>query len=277
VLIERGATAEAGAVLARAFRDVPDHPALWLVRGELCLQEELFDDATAAFQAARAAGAEGRAIVAGLARAENGRAIALSEAGKDSEAAFAFKRAADLDPRFAPPHVNLGALLQRMGRPRRARAHYRRALALHPGNGVAHFNLGLLHRGEGDLAGAERAFDAALSADPPHPHARRELAITCAERGDYAQAIHHFEEELRLSRRPDAWVYANLGLAYARAGDRARAKDALLEALRLDADHAHALTNLAALYAAEGRAREAAVLLRRARAAGNSGRPPASK
>ncbi len=277
VLIERGAGAEARLVLEPAMAAAPNHPALLIVEGELHVHHELIDAATASFEAARAAGADARAVNAGLARVENARGIALSDEGRGSEAAFAFKRACDLDPTWAPARVNLGALLQRLGKRASARAHYQQAITLDPKNGVGHLNLGLLCRAEGDLAGAARAFAGALRADPPHVAARRELALTCAERGDYARAIALFEEELRVTRRPDASVYANLGLAYAKNGDTLHAEAALRQALVVDGRHLRALTNLSALYAGQGRYLEAATLLRRARELGNSAAPPASK
>jgi Flp pilus assembly protein TadD len=277
VLIERGTTTEARAVLEQGFASSRASAALWLVRGELELAEDRPEPATAAFERARDLGARLRAVNAGLARAENLRAIALTDQRRPTEAAFAFKRAADLDPRWAPPHINLGALLHQLGRTRSAREHYRRALEIDPRNGIAHFNLGLLCRSENDLAGAQRCFTAALRADPPHPHGRRELALVCAERGDHACAVALLEEELRVTRRADASVYANLGLAYAKNGERASAEAALRQALTIDQRHAHALTNLAALCAADGRYLEAAALLRRAREHGNSPSAPASK
>jgi Flp pilus assembly protein TadD len=277
VLIERDSTSEARAVLGHALEHAQASAALWVVLGELELAVDDQEAATRAFDRARQLGAPPHVVDAGLARVENARGVALSDAGHATEAAFAFKRAADLDRRWAPPHVNLGALLQQMGKARGAREHYRRALELDPRNGVAHFNVGLLFRAAGDLPGAQRAFGEALRADPPHAHARRELALVCAERGDYGLAAALLEEELRVTRRPDATVYANLGLAYARQGERESAEAALRQALVLDRRHANALMNLAALCAADGRYMEAAALLRRAREPGNSAGPPASK
>jgi Flp pilus assembly protein TadD len=142
---------------------------------------------------------------------------------------------------------------------------------------VAHFNLGLLWVERGQLERAERAFAAALAGRPPHPRARRELALTLAQRGEYRRAITLFEEELRAERRADPALFANLGLAYARAGEPERAEAALRQALHLEPEQPDALGNLAALYAQRGRWVEAAALYARARARGNFSAPPASK
>jgi len=86
-----------------------------------------------------------------------------------------------------------------------------------------------------------------MRADPPHPEARRELALLHAERGEYRKAAELFEEELRATRKPDPTVYANLGLARAKAGEFERAEAALLQTLQHDEHHTSALANLAVL------------------------------
>jgi Flp pilus assembly protein TadD len=273
VLIERDRLDEAERILEGSLAENPESPALLVVRGELLLDRDRPDEAAEAFLSARNHGADAKAVNAGLARAENARGLRLAfggHGGRDTEAAFAFKRAADLDEHWAPPRANLGALLHRMGKPTAALAQYRLALRLDPGHVTARFNLGLLHRDQGELGAAARAFAAAMRADPPHPEARRELALVHAERGEYLRAAELFEAELRSTRRPDANVYAHLGLALARAGEFSRAEAALLQALQLDAGHADARANLAAVFEATGRTDEAARLR-------NLPPPPASK
>jgi tetratricopeptide (TPR) repeat protein len=277
VLVERGVRGEAEALIAAALAIHPRSPALLAVSGEVHLAVERFEEASEAFEAAREAGAPGRLCDAGLARAENQHALALEGAGHDTEAAFSWKRACDLDPLWSTPRVNLGALFHRLGRKSAARAQYRRAIALDPSNALGHFNLALLEREEGNLVAAEDCFLQALRAEPPHPDARRELALTCADRGDYARAAELFEEELRVTRRRDATVFVNLGVAYARMGEPGKAEAALREALRIDGRHVAALGNLARILADRGATREAAALADRAREVRNSAAPPVSK
>jgi Tfp pilus assembly protein PilF len=176
--------------------------------------------------------------------------------------------------------VNLGAVFARLGRHAHARAQYRRALAIDGDHAAAHFNLGLSLRETGDLDGAERAFTraAAPSRSAPHPRASLELGLLAAERGDYPRAAEQLERAVAVSASgADASLYANLGLARLRAGDRHGAREALERALELDPSHPYALTHLAQLRAGDGRYDEAAELLRRARARGNSDDGPASK
>jgi tetratricopeptide (TPR) repeat protein len=210
------AIAEARTILAGPRASHPGHVLLAVVEAELLLDEERADEAKALLVAARTP-ASPRVVELALARAENRIGIALAAAGRSDEAAFAFKRACDLDSDWAPPHANLGALWQRLGRPRQALEQYRRALALDPTHALANFNLGTLLRERGDLAGAARAFTAALHAPSPHRDARVELALVLAERGDEPRAIALLEEELRLGR-PAPATLRNLAKLYARGG-----------------------------------------------------------
>jgi Flp pilus assembly protein TadD len=259
VLIERGDLDGAEGALAPARAASPRHAAILAVTGEWHLAAGRATEAAAAFLAAREAGADERVTRAGLARAEHARGLALVAAGRDDEAAFAFKRAADLDGAWAPPRTNLGALLHRLGRPSRARAQYRAALAIAPRDAAANFNLGMLCREQGDLDGAAHAFAAA---HPAHPAARREQALALAERGDHARAIALFDDEIAAGSA-DAALFTNLGIACARSGDPARAQSALEQALALDPHQPRALAHLAEIYARAGRALEAAALLAR--------------
>ena len=271
------ALAEARRVLAPAHKTHPRHHLLQLVEAQLLLDEDRVDESRALMEALKAGGFDAPAWERQMARVENLSGIALSRAGHDDAALFAFKRACDLDPRWAPPRANLGALWQRLQRPQKALAEYRRALELDPTHGLAHFNLGLLLRERGDLDGAARAFAAAVAADPPHPDARVQLALTLSDDGEHLRAILLLEEELRHGNCHAPTIYTHLGVACLQAGEPSRAESALRQALALDGNFAPALRNLAALYAGSGRWIDAAALLRRYHEQGNSGAPPASK
>ena len=121
---DAAAIAEARRVLAAPRAAHPEHVLVAIVEAELRLDEDRADDAKALLVAARKraapTGGVPRVVELALARAENRIGIALAAAGRTDEAAFAFKRACDLDGAWAPPRANLGALWQRLGRPRQA-------------------------------------------------------------------------------------------------------------------------------------------------------------
>ena len=261
----RPALAEAERLVQATLTSAPQHPLLLMVSGELALEREDGEAAIAALTAAVAAGADAAVVNRALARAHNLAAIALASAYRDDEALFGFGRASALDPTFAPPQVNLGALWQRLGKPQQALRHYRQAVALDARNGTAQLSLGLLLRERGDLAGATQALTAAhTSCDPPHPRARVELAFTLSARGEHDDAAALLAEEARVGDGDKATAWTNLGVAWLLADDLPRAQTALQTALAHDPGHVAALRNLAHVLARRGRLVDAAALVRRA-------------
>jgi protein O-GlcNAc transferase len=269
------AIAEARRVLAPARAAHPKHVLLTVVEAELLVEEGRPADAKLLLRELGSDGEAAPVVAMAFARAENAAGIALSGEGRHDEAVFAFKRACDLDPGWAPPRANLGALWQRLGKRKQALEQYEKALQIDRHHGLSWFNMGLLLRESADLDGAGRAFAAALTADPPLPAARIELALTLSDRGEHRRAIELLEEAIRAGNDQPAVLWTNLGVACVRAGNDARAEEAFREALACHPDHLAALRNLAHLYARLGRLVDAAAMLRRAE--GNSGEPPASK
>lgn len=174
---KRDRHAEAHAVLDAATEQNGPEAAIEVIRGELFLDADRIDQAQAAAHAAidladaeaatggsaKTAYTAGRAL---LARVENQTGIQLAARGQVDAAAFAFKRAADLDPEWSGPVANLGAALARLKRFVPARAAYERAIAIDPENPLAHLNLGLLLRDQGHIRAAARAFETALDLGP---------------------------------------------------------------------------------------------------------------
>ncbi len=262
ILVARGAIDKARRMLRAARRQNPKNSALLVIEGELHLDCEEPTKALESFRQAQALGAKQTAVVVGLSRAENGHGIALCGQGKFSEAAFAFKRASDLDPRWPAPHVNLGTVMQRLNSVLRARSSYERALALDPEHPTAHFNMGLLAASRGELSRAEQSFSAAK--DSGHPRALHHLAVILGERGRFAQAVKLFEEILsNANELADASVLSNYGVALHGAGRRQEAETAFRLALEIDETHGPSLRHLIKLLAGDGRLIEAARLNKR--------------
>ncbi|MCU1279739.1 MAG: Tetratricopeptide 2 repeat protein, partial [bacterium] len=106
------AVAEARRILEPARAAHPGHVLLAVVEAELLLDEDQPEAARKLLLATRVPGAP-RVVDLALARAENRLGMMLASNERADEAAFAFKRACDLDDGWAPPRANLGALWQR--------------------------------------------------------------------------------------------------------------------------------------------------------------------
>jgi protein O-GlcNAc transferase len=253
-------------VLHAALERHEDSAELHVLRGELLLEEDAIEAARGAFAQALAlepADPAARAAQAGLARAANAEGIQLSEAGESERAAFAFKRAADLDPQWSAPHVNLGVVFERLSRLPKAMESFRSALLHDPENPVALFDLGSVAHQLGDLEAAVEAFETLLSLAPDYPGLRVALANVLGDRRDFDNAVALLLEELEVD--PDSVVaWSSLGLAYACAGNSARGEECLHEALARDPQRLDAYHNLAVIYTTQRRLDAAAAVLERA-------------
>src|SRR5688572_2460593 len=71
-------------------------------------------------------------------------------------------------PEDADGHINLGAVLQRLGRYPEALSCFRTAARLAPADAAAHYNIGVIHHLQGDVATAERCYRDAIRVDPSY-------------------------------------------------------------------------------------------------------------
>jgi tetratricopeptide (TPR) repeat protein len=110
LMAERGKVPDATRLLARARKAKLEHPALLVVEGELRLVQRRPAAAARWFRRAQKLGAPVKVVRAGLSRVELQNAEALIALGRKDEAAFALKRATDLDPSYASPKEALKRL-----------------------------------------------------------------------------------------------------------------------------------------------------------------------
>lgn len=231
--------AEAAAVLDRAERARGPSSTFDVVRGELALEagdhEAALGHAELALARADADDVAASAVRVLVARVENQRGVALTDAGDADAALFAFKRAADLDPSWSAPHCNMGSAFLALGRAERAREAFARARTLDPSSPSAARNLALLLAARDDpgatealedaleLAAGDRAVAAAL--------VRRHLA---AGRSDRAIAV---LERATAASPDDPELWIDLARLLARLDDLAGSEACLRNALALAPDH----------------------------------------
>lgn len=271
--IHQGQFDQAHGVLDQAAARHGALPLFDVIRSEILLEEGRTDEARGSAEAALA-GADGRsddstdaAARAALARVYNQEGIRQVDRGDADTALFSFKRAADYDPSWSSPHVNMGAAFITLGKRRRARVAFEAAIATDATNGLAHLHLGFLFRDDGQLDAARSHLERALEADPDLDAARAalgELLLSPGyERADPDRACGLLSELLeRNPSSPAAWV--GLGAALVAVNDRRGAEDCFRQALEIDPEDVSACRGLADLLAREGRYLEAALLAQRA-------------
>jgi tetratricopeptide (TPR) repeat protein len=176
---------------------------------------------------------------------------------KLAEAERLLRDVAREEPELPAAHVNLGTVLERLGRTDEALATYAEALRLDPGHDVARLNLAALHVARGAPGEAERVYREAIDADPQaaEPHAR--LAALLERRGDLDGAVAEYRRAVTLD--PElAWARNNLGYLLERRGDADGALEQYRAAAASNPDYTVARLNLANLLLTRGRVAEAA-------------------
>jgi tetratricopeptide (TPR) repeat protein len=211
-------------------------------------------------------------------------------AGALDKAATHVREAVTAAPATAEANELLGRILIAQGRNGEALAQFEHLSRSSPA-AVASANtmVGLLHEERGDLAAARTAYERALQANPRAAVAANNLAwIHTQTGGDLKEALRLAQLANEEMRRPESedtlgWVYYHLGLtaqalaafesarrrapanatyhyhvglAYAKAGNRARAGAALQKALALDPKLAAAREAYSALQTTDSESRE---------------------
>jgi tetratricopeptide (TPR) repeat protein len=124
-------------------------------------------------------------------------------AGRDEEAAAAYRKALAGDPGLAAAHTNLGALHYRAGDMGAARAAFEAALALDPEQAEARYDLAriLFELGEVELSASE--LRRVVQSAPDFADAHYNLATALEELGSKTQAIEHLQRYLQLASVDD--------------------------------------------------------------------------
>lgn len=99
-------------------------------------------------------------------RVEYNLGLAYAELGRMREAADAFQRAVELQPRYWRAWRNLGKARLRLNEFQGAARAYEIAFSINKLDAQAHVDLGRAYKGAGELAKAKREFESAVSADP---------------------------------------------------------------------------------------------------------------
>jgi TolB-like protein/DNA-binding winged helix-turn-helix (wHTH) protein/Tfp pilus assembly protein PilF len=164
-----------------------------------------------------------------------------------------FKRAIELNPRYAPAHQWYGGHLSATGRFREADAEKKRALELEPLSLIMNFEVGLASYFARDYDQAIDRFRKTLELDANFPPPYTFLAASYEQKG-------MFEEAMAASRRavtvtqgpPKAHAMAGLAHIYAVSGRKTEARNILAELQTLSEHKYVPATDTALIYAGLG-------------------------
>ena len=153
--------------------------------------------------------------------------------GALTDALAQFEELARREPRSATAQTMIGLTLEAQHRPEEAKRRYEQALELNSGSAVAANNLAWLLAESGE--NLERALSLARMAveqQPEELNFHDTLGWVYYKKGEPSLAIPAFERAVN-GENSNAQFHYHLGLAYAAAGDRTKARASLQQALTL--------------------------------------------
>lgn len=171
------------------------------------------------------------------------QAVALTRLKRYDAAMGAARRAVELDPESNPAHSVLARVHLERNDLRAADRAISEALRLDPDDAFDHGILARIRFEQGRLGESVTAAEAGLACDPEHDLCLhyRAVALVMSGRKEEAKAA----LDALLAEAPDcAATHAAVGMSLIRAGDAEGARDAFLEALRIDPESADAREGL---------------------------------
>ena len=146
-------------------------------------------------------------VVPERAAQEFAQAVAMLEAGRNTDAELEFKQLALAYPEFPGPYFNLGLLYERAGKLKEAQQALQEALKRGLPSAPTYTQLGVVERKLGQFKEAETAYLDALKIDPSYAPAHLNLGVLCDL---YLQqperALESFERYMELSGNSDKRV-----------------------------------------------------------------------
>jgi len=164
-----------------------------------------------------------------------------------------YKRAIELNPRYAVAHQWYGGYLTVMGRGDEAIAERKRAVELEPLSPTINFELGLAFYYARDYDQAIEQFQKTLEVDQNFPAAHNFLPAAYEQKGMYSEAITEFKKAIPLTGKGE-WTLskAGLGHVYAVTGKKSEARTLLDELKRASARKYVPANSIALIYAGLG-------------------------
>jgi len=176
-----------------------------------------------------------------------------------------FKRAIELNPRYAIAHQWYGGYLEVTGHPNEAIAERKLALELDPLSLIINFELGLEFYYAHDYDQAIKQFQKTLELDPNFPPVHQFLPAAYEQKGRYDEAIAEFQKAPPVKGGSE-WSFsmAGLGHVYAVSGQKREARTVLDELKQLSEQQYMPATSIALIYAGLGEKDQAFAWLEKA-------------
>jgi tetratricopeptide (TPR) repeat protein len=225
--VAAGQTDPALARIEALLREQPDHPSANDLLGIVQMTRKDYKAAEAAFDAQLRINPNGATVYSQL-------SAAREQQGDHAGAVAAFEQGLGVLKDDVGLLVGLAGVYERKGDFEAAIANYEKVLAKQPDNAIAVNNLAAIlvdHRSDNESLGRAKALAEKL-VRVQQPAMRDTLGWVHYRTGDYAKAVEVLEGVVNAAPQVPIFHY-HLGMAYAKAGDKPKARTALSKALDL--------------------------------------------
>ncbi len=160
----------------------------------------------------------------------NAIGLAQSLKGKLPEAAKAYEKCLEIRPDFTEAHNNLGTIYQELNELDKAEAEFQKAVLdkLYPTRELPYYNLARLYLIQGRLDPAYENVQNALRIRPRLGMAHNLKGMILERMGKTEEAVEAYEQAVK-AVPDDVQFNFNLGAAYVKAGETAKARDVFLK------------------------------------------------
>ena len=177
---------------------------------------------------------------------------ALMDLGSTEEAAEAFKKVIDLNPKYADGFSNLGVILKKQGKLEDAAKAFEKAIALKPNYAEAYNNLGVTLEQNGNLNKALNLYKKSIILKPNYAEAYNNLGNVLKSQGKLKEAIDAYEKAISINPKY-AEAFNNLGVAFQNQYRLAEALIAYNNAISLKPEYASAYNNSGVILEGQGK------------------------
>ncbi|HEX5244934.1 MAG TPA: tetratricopeptide repeat protein, partial [Tepidisphaeraceae bacterium] len=162
----------------------------------------------------------------------NNLGMIAAQLGHPDEAIADFQKSLAQRPEFLTALLNLGNVYRRRQDFENAQICFGRAIRIQPDDPEVNYGFGMLYAQQGQLQQASEYLEKAIALRPDYAEALNNLGVLFVRARDFAQAELQFKAGIRVAPEYDQ-PYLNLARLYAMQNDRQKAREVLIELLRI--------------------------------------------